>query len=110
VLRFLTASYALPMHGRSVGGNDDRTRRSPFRARLACESSQPDEPPEHAKLACDWQAGVSLLGCQLRRPNSLVEGAMWAAGRSLPDMSLAFALMAAINGSTGSCATLSHGL
>jgi hypothetical protein len=79
-------------------------------ARLACESSQPDEPPEHAKLACDWQAGVSLLGCQLRRPNSLVEGAMWAAGRSLPDMSLAFALMAAINGSTGSCATLSHGL
>jgi hypothetical protein len=25
-------------------------------------------------------------------------------------MSLAFALMAAINGSTGSCATLSHGL
>jgi hypothetical protein len=72
--------------------------------------SQPDDAPEHTKLACDWQAGVSLLGCQLRRPNSLVEGAMWAAGRSLPDMSLAFALMAAINGSTGSCATLSHGL
>jgi hypothetical protein len=79
-------------------------------AEAGLESSQPDEPPEHAKLACDWQAGVSLLGCQLRRPNSLVEGAMWAAGRSLPGMSLAFALMAAINGSTGSCATLSHGL
>jgi hypothetical protein len=35
---------------------------------------------------------------------------MWAAGRSLPDMSLAFALIAAINGSTGSGATLLHGL
>jgi hypothetical protein len=35
---------------------------------------------------------------------------MCAAGRSLPGMSLAFALMAAINGSTGSSATLSHGL
>jgi hypothetical protein len=72
--------------------------------------SQPDYAPEQANWPADWQAGVSLLGCQLRRPNSLVERAMWAAGRSLPDMSLAFALMAAINGSTGSCATLSHGL
>ena len=35
---------------------------------------------------------------------------MQAAGRSLPGMSLAFALMAAINGSTGSWVTLSHGL
>ena len=58
----------------------------------------------------DRQAKVSMLGCQLRRTNSLAEGKLWAAGRSLPDMSLAFALMAAINGSTGSCATLSHGL
>ena len=53
---------------------------------------------------------MSALGCQLGPAGSLVEGTMWAAGRSLPDMSLAFALMAAINGSTGSCATLSHGL
>jgi hypothetical protein len=40
----------------------------------------------------------------------LPEGTLCAAGRSLPGMKLAFALMAAINGSTGSCATLSHGL
>jgi hypothetical protein len=33
-----------------------------------------------------------------------------AAGRSLPAMKLAFALMAAINGSTGSWVTLSLGL
>jgi hypothetical protein len=53
---------------------------------------------------------VSILDCQLWPADSLSEEAVWAAGRSLPDMSLAFALMAAINGSTGSCATLSHGL
>ena len=53
---------------------------------------------------------MSVLGCQLRRANSLVEGAVSAAGRSLLEMSLAFALMAAINGSTGSSATLFHGL
>jgi hypothetical protein len=47
-----------------------------------------------------------MFGCQLWPTNSLAEGRVWAAGRSLPDMSLAFALMAAINGSTGSCATL----
>ena len=46
----------------------------------------------------------------MRPANSLVAAAMRAAGRSLPDMSLAFALMAAINGSTGSRATLSYGL
>jgi hypothetical protein len=51
-----------------------------------------------------------MLGCQVWLMSSLCEGPMWAAGRSLPEMSLAFALMAAINGSTGSCATLSHGL
>jgi hypothetical protein len=48
--------------------------------------------------------------CQLGSANSWVEGAVYAAGKSLPEMSLAFALMAAINGSTGSWATLSHGL
>ena len=66
---------------------------------------------EHAKTGlAAGQARVSLLGCQLAAACSLAEGAMWAAGRSLRGMSLAFALMAAINGSTGSCATLSHGL
>ena len=54
--------------------------------------------------------GVSTLDCQVWLTSSLAEGSLWAAGRSLPGMSLAFALMAAINGSTGSCATLSHGL
>jgi hypothetical protein len=62
------------------------------------------------KRACRPAGPVSVLGCQLRPTNSFVEGAMWAAGRSLPEMSLAFALMAAINGSTGSRATLSFGL
>ncbi len=62
------------------------------------------------KRACRPAGPVSVLGCQLRPANSFVEGAMWAAGRSLPEMSLAFALMAAINGSTGSRATLSFGL
>ena len=54
-------------------------------------------------------ARVSTLGRQLLLTNSWSGGTVRAAGRSLPDMSLAFALMAAINGS-GSCATLSHGL
>jgi len=62
------------------------------------------------KRAVSLTARLSMLGCQLWPTNSLSEGTVWAAGRSLPDMSLAFALMAAINGSTGSCATLSHGL
>ena len=48
--------------------------------------------------------------CQMRLANSRDEGTVSAAGRSLPEMSLAFALMAAINGSTGSRATLSCGL
>ena len=69
------------------------------------------ERSEHVKTRLpDRQARVSRLGCQLWPVGSLVEGAVWAAGRSLPEMSLAFALMAAINSSTGSCATLSHGL
>ena len=58
----------------------------------------------------DRQATVSMLGCQLWLAGSFAGGTVWAAGGSLPDMGLAFALMAAINGSTGSCATLSHGL
>ena len=55
-------------------------------------------------------ARLSLLGCRLWLAGSLADGTVWAAGRSLPEMSLAFAPMAAINGSTGSCATLSRGL
>ena len=53
---------------------------------------------------------AGVLGFQSTTGGSLAKGAMRAARRSLPDMSLAFALMAAINSSTGSCATLSHGL
>ena len=79
--------------------------------RLACESRAHEGRSEHAKTGpADRQATVSMLGCQLWLAGSLADGTVWAAGRSLPGMSLAFALMAAINGSTGSCATLSHGL
>jgi hypothetical protein len=53
---------------------------------------------------------MSMLGCQLWPENSSIEGKGSAVGRSLPEMSLAFALAAAINGSTGSSATLSYGL
>ena len=53
---------------------------------------------------------MSPLGYPLLPTNSLAEGAVWAAGRSLAEMSLAFALMATINSSTGSRATLSRGL
>ena len=53
---------------------------------------------------------MGKLGCQVLLANSQDEGTVWAAGRSLPDMGLAFALMAAINGSTGSSATLSFEL
>ena len=53
---------------------------------------------------------MSAVGCQFESADSWVDGVVCAAGRSLPEMSLAFALMAAINGSTGSWATLSHGL
>jgi len=63
------------------------------------------------KRACRLVGRMSMLDCQvwLTSSSTLTEGS-GAAGRSLPDMSLAFALLAAINGSTGSCATLSHGL
>ncbi len=65
----------------------------------------------HAKAGPVSQPGpANALGCQLRPAVSSIDGTMCAAGRSLPDMSLAFALMAAINGSTGSWVTLSHGL
>jgi hypothetical protein len=53
---------------------------------------------------------VSTLGYQLELADSSAGGAVWAAGRNLTVMRPAFALLAAINGSTGSCATLSHGL
>ena len=55
-------------------------------------------------------AWVSAFSCQLVLGSSPVDGMVCAAGRSLPAMKLAFALMAAINGSTGSWVTLSHGL
>ena len=38
-----------------------------------------------------------MLGYQVGLTSFRAEGTMWAAGRSLPGMSLAFALMAAIN-------------
>lgn len=50
------------------------------------------------------------FGCQMGSEGSSVGGAMSTAGGSLPGMSLAFALMAAINGSTGSRAILTFGL
>jgi hypothetical protein len=51
------------------------------------------------KQTCRPADRVSVLGCQLLPANSFVEAAVCAAGTSLPGMSLAFALMAAINGS-----------
>ena len=56
------------------------------------------------------RAWVSAFSCQLGLAGSPVDGMVCAAGTSLPAMKLAFALMAAINGSTGSWVTLSHGL
>src|SRR3954452_9730471 len=53
---------------------------------------------------------ASVLGCQLGLGCSSVAGTLCAAGRSLEGMSLAFALMEAINGSTGSSARLAYGL
>ena len=74
--------------------NPSRTRGDPSVQKRAC---RPAGHGEHARLS-------AVAGGLLRRRDGV--------GRrgSLPDMSLAFALMAAINGSTGSCATLSHGL
>ena len=63
-----------------------------------------DNWPRSVRQACDE------LGCQSMTDGSSAEGAMRAAGRSLPEMSLAFALMAAINGSKGSRPTLSYGI
>ena len=62
-----------------------------------------------ADPAIGW-AWVSAFSCQLGLASSPVDAMVCAAGRSLPAMKLAFALMAAINGSTGSWVTLSHGL
>jgi len=50
------------------------------------------------------------LGCQVGLSRFVVSGTDLPASRSHPGMSLAFALAAAINGSTGSRATLSFGL
>ena len=86
-------------------------RRCPFAWRLACESPRVvkrDRARENEPSVS--RARVGALGCQLGSADSWVDGAVCAAGRSLPEMSLAFALMAAINGSTGSSTTLSHGL
>jgi hypothetical protein len=65
---------------------------------------------EHAKAATVVVGPVSMLGCQVWLADSRDGGTVWAAGRSLPEMSLAFALMAAINGFTGSSVKLSYGL
>jgi hypothetical protein len=79
------------------------------------------------RLACESPGAVNLQRARERRPGHRpglgervqlsagagelrVVGARCAAGGSLPAMKLAFALMAAINGSTGSWATLSSGL
>ncbi len=59
--------------------------------------------------AIGW-AWVSAFSRQLVLASSAVVGAVCAAGRSLPAMKLAFALMAAIIDSSGSWVTLSHGL
>ena len=71
--------------------------------------SRADNVHANSGPAVDW-AWVSVLVCQLGVASSSVAGAVCAVGRSLPAMKLAFALMAAINGSTGSWATLSSGL
>ncbi len=56
-----------------------------------CESQS-----EHAKAVptCRQLGPVSMLGCQVWLADSRDGGTVWAAGRSLPEMSLAFALMA----------------
>ena len=78
---------------------------------LACESLRGSSALRACKEGpADEQAYMSTLGYQLFPKNSLAEGTVWGAGRSLPEMSLAFALMAAINSSTGSRGTLSRGL
>lgn len=64
---------------------------------------------EHAKQADHLVGPDEQLGCHVGLGRSVVAGTHPAAGRS-PEMSLAFALAAAINGSTGSRATLSFGL
>jgi hypothetical protein len=64
-----------------------RCRRS---SRLACESPRVvDRDRACESEPCVSRARVSALGCQLRSAGSWVEGAVRAAGRSLPGMSLA---------------------
>ena len=90
----------------------DRCRdRSGVSLRLACESegvvsrqrARESGPGHRPGLGERVQLSAGLA-------SSSVDGMGCAAGRSLPAMKLAFALMAAINGSTGSWVTLSHGL
>ena len=82
-----------------------------WRMRLACESHRLEMRSRALRIRARPLAGpASVLGCQLGLGCSSVAGTLCAAGRSLPGMSLAFALMAAINGSTGSSATLACGL
>jgi|SRR5450755_473293 hypothetical protein len=79
--------------------------------RLSCESPGLERRwRARENWSASRPAGESMLGCQLGRRGSLVGGTRCAVGRNLPRMSLSFALMAAINGPTGSSATLSHGL
>jgi hypothetical protein len=71
------------------------TRHACSSSRLACESPRGHEPPRARETGADiGQPRLSALGCQLGPAYSLPEGAICAAGRSLPGMSLAFALMA----------------
>ena len=90
-----------------TGGGD----RPPLRGGWLVNPLGVEERYEHAKTGLPTdRPGWACLVVSCGRRTPWPKGQMWAAGRSLPEMSLAFALMAAINGSTGSCATLSHGL
>jgi hypothetical protein len=67
-------------------------------------------PPSVQKRVGRMADPRGLLGCQLGSGGSLIGGTGWTVGRSLPGTSLAFALMAAINGPAGSRAILTYGL
>ncbi len=90
---------------------------SRFAAALWRRSVRPGRRRSRARSRCDHQPprdarppGIDTQRLSAAAGGLLDRGGGGAAGRSLPDMSLAFALMAAINRSTGSSATLSHGL
>jgi hypothetical protein len=93
------------------GARAPSARRDRFDERLACESPAFERRwRARENESASWPTRESWLGCQLGRGGSLIDGTRCAIGRSLPGVSLAFALTAAITGSTGSSATLSHGL